>query len=202
MEKNSAQTPKPNELPILAHEANALADDEIWNTSFQDSMKEKLNEVVDCAITKVMDEVMDDFMSELDDGSHNSFLSDPTIRPRRQIEGEEEFQVNAFQDNRKINPVLNIAQLEPSADPAAGRPRFDHPGSLFVEGDTDTDKSFEVERLLDKRTIRQGRSRVTQYLVRWKGYEPEWDCWYSLQDLANAKELVEEYETEFERRTK
>jgi hypothetical protein len=33
-----------------------------------------------------------------------------------------------------------------------------------------------------------------QYQVRWLGWGPEWDQWYDLDKLGNAKELVEEYE--------
>ena len=139
-------------------------------TPIQERLRKKLERIGKREITELM--------FKLDDGSHVPFFFNPTIPPR-QIKGEEEFQVNEFQDKWKINP-----------------------GSVFVEGDADTHKSFEIERLLNKRTIRRGRGQVTQYLVRWKGYGPEWDCWYALKDLENAKELVEEYETGFGRRTK
>lgn len=47
---------------------------------------------------------------------------------------------------------------------------------------------------MSKRITRKGwgKPRV-QYLVRWKGYEPEWDEWYTEDDLGNAKQLIEDY---------
>lgn len=174
-------------------------------TPIQDRLRERLERVGDRSITQLMFKRGDDSHIPFDFDPTGLLSEEPALLPRRQIRGEEEFPVNEFQDHWKINPVIKTAQLEPSADPAAdpfSRPRPDHPGSVFVEGDTDTYKSFEIERLLNKRTIRRDRGRVTQYLVRWKGYEPKWDRWYALKDLENAKELVEEYEAEFGSRTK
>ena len=96
----------------------------------------------------------------------------------------------------RIHPVYTVAQLEPAAADRYQRPRPDHPGSTFAEGDTNAYKSFEIERLLNKKTIRHGRGVVIQYLVRWKENGPEWDRWYSLKDLENAQGLVQEYEAE------
>ncbi len=100
-------------------------------------------------------------------------------------------------DHWKIHPVFTIAQLEPAPDPNADpydRPRPDHPDSVFVEGDTDTMKSYLVERLLNKRIMRKGRGYATEYLVRWKGYGPAFDSWYNIKDLDNADELVAAYD--------
>lgn len=97
----------------------------------------------------------------------------------------------------RIHPIFSILQLEPSPAPtddpfARNYPR--HPPPIFVEGDTSTLQSFEVERLLNRRVIKRGRGVVTQYLVRWQGYGPEYDRWYNVKDLDNASELVEAYE--------
>ena len=100
-------------------------------------------------------------------------------------------------DHWRIHPVFTVAQLEPAPDPNMDpydRPRPDQPDSVFVEGDTDTMKSYDVERLLNKRVIRKGRGYATEYLVRWKGYGPAFDEWYNIKDLENADELVAEYE--------
>ena len=97
----------------------------------------------------------------------------------------------------QIHPVFTIAQLEPAEAPADDpfhRPRPDHPPSVFVQGDTDEWKSFEIDQLLNKRTTRRGRGLSTEYLVRWKGYGPEYDQWYNIKDLADAIELVNAYE--------
>jgi hypothetical protein len=69
----------------------------------------------------------------------------------------------------RIHPVFTIAQLEPghegTADPYA-RPRPDEPGTVFVEGDDEFNKSYELEKVLDKRITPTG---LIRYLVRWKG---------------------------------
>ena len=67
----------------------------------------------------------------------------------------------------RIHPVLSIAQLEPvpSGEDPFCRPRPEQPDSIYVKGDTPTVKSYEVERLLNKR---QTKTRGPEYLVRWK----------------------------------
>ena len=91
--------------------------------------------------------------------------------------------------------MFSVAMLERVPDPNADpyhRPRPDEPPSVFVEGDTEHEKSFELEKIVDKQVSARGRVR---YLVRWKGYGPEHDQWKTSGQMINAKELVEEYET-------
>ena len=97
----------------------------------------------------------------------------------------------------RVHPVFSIAQLEPAPAPGSDpykRPVPDQPGSVYVEGDTDEFKSWEVERILNKRVIRKGRGWATQYLIRWLGYGPEFDQWYNQKDLANSADLIQQYE--------
>ena len=95
-------------------------------------------------------------------------------------------------DHWKIHNVFSIAQLEPAPAPGSdpyNRPIPDEPGP--VEAETD---AYEVERVLDKRVIRKGRGFSTQYRIRWKGWGPEHDRWYRVQDLGDCNELIEDYE--------
>ena len=94
----------------------------------------------------------------------------------------------------RIHPVLSVAQLEPAPageDPYR-RPRPTHPDSVFVEGDTELVKSFEIERLINKR---QTARRGPEYLVRWLGYPPQFDEWRNLPELGDAMDLVHDYES-------
>lgn len=78
--------------------------------------------------------------------------------------------------NWRIHPVFSVTQLEPAPPPAKdpfGRPFPSNPPPVFVEGNTDKMKSFEIERLLNKRQIKKAKGRSIEYLVRWKGYGPE-----------------------------
>lgn len=63
-------------------------------------------------------------------------------------------------------------------------------------------KAYEIESLRRRRIVRRGTRRVarrstefvTQYLVKWKGYNSQYDQWLDLQDLTNATTLVNEYD--------
>lgn len=99
--------------------------------------------------------------------------------------------------NWKIHLVISVAHLEPATtqdeDPYhSARP--DYPDAVYVEGDTENSKSYEIEAILAKRTSERHGEQRNQYLVRWKGYGPEFDEWYGEDKLDNAKELVEKYE--------
>lgn len=71
-----------------------------------------------------------------------------------------------------------ITQLEPCPNPdqdpfqRSVRPR--QPDSVFVEGDTDAVKSYEIDRIVSHTNTRQ---RGIEFPVRWKGQGPEFDEW-------------------------
>ena len=46
-----------------------------------------------------------------------------------------------------------------------------------------------MEKVVDSK--KHGNS--VRYNVRWKGYGPEWDEWVPIENLANAKEALEEF---------
>ena len=67
----------------------------------------------------------------------------------------------------KVHSVFTIAQLKPAPRlDSFDRPRSEYPPSVFVEGNIDTSKSYDLERLLNKRVIRKKRGLVTEYLIR------------------------------------
>ena len=68
----------------------------------------------------------------------------------------------------RIYPVFSVAQLEPAPLPAEdsfGRPFPSNPPPVFVKGNTDKVKSFEIERRLNKRQIKKGKGQAIKYLV-------------------------------------
>ena len=101
----------------------------------------------------------------------------------------------------RVHPVFSVAQLEPwpGTDPF-DRPLPNEPDSVFVEGDTDEYKSWEIDRLLNKRVSRRGKGYSTDYLLRWQGYGPEYDQWYNVKHLDDASLLVQDYENAMQSR--
>lgn len=97
----------------------------------------------------------------------------------------------------KIHLVISVVHLEPASttsDDPYGWPRPDHPESVYVEGDTENSKSYELQAIVGKRFGKDGKCGTKeQYLIRWKDYGPEWDQWMDRSELDNAKELLEEY---------
>ena len=99
-------------------------------------------------------------------------------------------------DHWRIHPVFSIAHLKPVKDLKKDpyqRPVPDQPPAVYVEGDTPTLQSYELERLMDRRErILRGKT-VVEYLVKWKGYGAEHDKWLKQEELGNAKELLKNY---------
>ena len=88
----------------------------------------------------------------------------------------------------RVHPVISVAMLEPmpTGSDLYERPVPDQPDSIYVEGDTAIQKSWEVEDIVGKEGDR--------YLIRWKGWGPEHDQWRTRTQLGNASELVIAYE--------
>ena len=55
----------------------------------------------------------------------------------------------------------------------------------------DGELEFEVDRILNHRTRKRGRKQVTEYLIRWKGYDAEHDFWQD--DTENMPDIVKAY---------
>jgi hypothetical protein len=97
----------------------------------------------------------------------------------------------------KVHPVISMEHVEPvpDGDDPYERPTPEVIEPIPTEGDTEEWKSWEIEKLVDKRTRKFGRGRPqTEYLVRWKGYGPAYDEWYPTNLLENAKQLIAQYE--------
>ena len=97
-------------------------------------------------------------------------------------------------DHWKIHPVFTVAQLEKCPDPDEDpyhRPRPDNPPAVLVDGQV---PEWEIDRLLNYRVTPKGRGTSKEYLIRWKGWGPEWDSWTNVKHMENAQELIDDYQ--------
>ncbi len=94
----------------------------------------------------------------------------------------------------RIHPVFHTSLLlpyshrtMPPSDSSSSSQEHQGPLPLWQEDEGDV---YEVDRILDKRTrvVRDGNrtKRITEYLIRWKGYSEESDSWEPLSNLRGA----------------
>jgi hypothetical protein len=98
-----------------------------------------------------------------------------------------------FSDNWRIHLMILVTHLESMSNFVSDfykRSRSKKSEIIYMKENNDNVKSFEVKRLINRRTI----SREIEYLLRWKDYDSEHDVWRSVSKLQNAKELIHEYE--------
>ena len=79
----------------------------------------------------------------------------------------------------QIHDVFHVSQLKPLIGEA---PREQE---ILVDGQLE----YEVEKILDMRTVRNTR----QFLVKWKSYEDYNNTWVKEEDLENAQEALDQY---------
>jgi len=94
--------------------------------------------------------------------------------------------------NLKIHPVFHASLLRPWCEDSEFPEHSGEvlPVQVYPEEDPD---QWLVEKLLDKRKERVGRSWVVKYLVRWMNCGPEEDSWVVAQNIEQS--LVDEYES-------
>lgn len=96
-----------------------------------------------------------------------------------------------FPAHWQVHDVVTVAWLEPDHKPGTDpfqRPSPDHPPAL-----DSAQELWELEEILNKRVSKRGKGMSTEYLVRWKGYGPEWDQWIN-KKLFASNDMIDEYE--------
>lgn len=95
--------------------------------------------------------------------------------------------------NWRVHSVFSITQLE--SIEVSNKNSFQRislsADSVFVEEDTKTIKSYEIERIIIKRT---NKRKETKYLIRWSEYDSEHDFWRSISKMRNVMNLINDYE--------
>ena len=59
---------------------------------------------------------------------------------------------------------------------------------------TNLQKTYEVEEIIDHYSLVFGKTLAKQYLISWKGYGPEYNKWKTLPFLKGCMKLAERYE--------
>ncbi|QRW17991.1 Retrovirus-related Pol polyprotein from transposon [Rhizoctonia solani] len=91
----------------------------------------------------------------------------------------------------RIHPIINIAHLESYK---ASPPEFgSQPTQNIPREDFQQMPEYEVERIVEERTIKKGNKRIRQYKIRWLGYSSEHDRWRTEKELRNAPEVIKEW---------
>ena len=94
----------------------------------------------------------------------------------------------------RIHSILFIAQLESISafsDDSFSRSRSNHSDFVFVESDIERVRFYEIDKLIDKR---QTKRRNSEYLMRWKEYDVQFDEWRNLLELNDVMKLIRNYE--------
>jgi len=90
----------------------------------------------------------------------------------------------------RIHPVVTVSRICRYVGQVEGQKKK-QPAPVIIEGE----EEWEVERILNKRQVR-GKDK---YLVCWKEFTAESNTWEGRENLENAKEVIEEFEKEYQR---
>ena len=99
--------------------------------------------------------------------------------------------------NWKFHSMIFVAQLKSYSliENFYSRFRSNLLDFVKIEDDISQWKSWEVERIVDKRFWKYDKKQMTQYQIHWKRYNLEHDVWRSITKLDNCMNLIEKYET-------
>lgn len=124
-------------------------------------------------------------------------LGDKRFGPFKVIEkvGNSSFKIELPKTWKHRHPVFNEVLLTPHHEPEfPTQPRNTRPPPVIVGNEPE----FEVERILDSKTIR----KTFKYKVQWKGYGAHEQTWEPLTNLDNAKDAIDEYHRQFPNKPK
>ena len=95
----------------------------------------------------------------------------------------------------RLHTSFHVSQLRHFKTSQLYHDRQNHrPPPLQVS--SGTEHEFEVERIIGHREIQaeQGRTTITQYLIKWLGY-PMYECtWEPLKHLKNSARFLKQYQ--------
>jgi len=87
----------------------------------------------------------------------------------------------------RMHNVFHVSLLKPYRS----RPGWTGDNAAEPDLAEDGTEVWQVEQILKQRTKR-GKQ---EYLLRWKGYSPDWDSWVPASEFENMDELLQEFQT-------
>jgi len=96
----------------------------------------------------------------------------------------------------RIHPVFHVSKLKAFRDGQQEFPQRPDPAPRpDPEVMPDGVEEWEVECVLDMRTRRLGRGRATrtEFLVKWKGYPDHESTWEPEENMANARDAIQDF---------
>ena len=90
----------------------------------------------------------------------------------------------------RIHNVFHISLLNKVVSDSGefpNRVQINRPPPEIVDGE----EMWEVEKILDQRTVRQGRASGTEYLIKWKGYPASENSWEHSRDIRAPAALAQ-----------
>lgn len=103
----------------------------------------------------------------------------------------------------KVHPVFHVSKLrrylesDPEQFPDREDDNIQPPPPIVTD---DGHQEYEVERILDKKTFKDGKGKkkksVVKYLVKWRGYADCDNSWEPAENLVNCPDLVKEFDDE------
>ena len=107
--------------------------------------------------------------------------------PITKVISDNVYRLKLTQAFKRVHPVFNITLLRKvHPDEIQERPKPTHPEP---EIDEEGEEAYEVEEILDSRLYR----KKLEYLIKWKGYGPEWNLWISEKKAEGSKELIAKF---------
>jgi hypothetical protein len=89
----------------------------------------------------------------------------------------------------KIHPVFHVSVLKPYQETPSDFDRPVPPPAVLIQ--YTEQEEYEVDLILDKRII----CKKTQYLIKWLGYPLHDATWEPVENLTNALEKLQEFES-------
>jgi hypothetical protein len=97
----------------------------------------------------------------------------------------------------RIRPVFHLSKLKPylavtDSQRFPNRQQLDRPAPTIEE---DGSEYYKIERIIGKRRKKDRKKYITEYLVKWLGYDESEATWVTKQQFTDdAHEFIDEYE--------